>query len=476
MGEIKGFVKYKRKDVRKEGVNKRITHWNEFIKSFNNKDAKEQGARCMDCGTPFCQYGCPINNIIPDWNDLVYKGKFKEAYYKLSLTNNFPEFTSRVCPALCENSCVLEITNPSVAIKNIERVIIDNAFKNGWIKPKVISERSGKKIAVVGSGPAGLACADELNKMNHEVTVYEKNELPGGLLTFGIPNFKLEKNIVQRRIKLMEEEGVIFKTNTEIGKDISLSELLKKFDAVVLSGGAEEPRDLHVEGRNLKGIHFAMDFLTQQTKQLLGLKITDNQINAKNKKVVVIGGGDTGADCIGTANRQGAKSVTSIELMPQLPKQRSNNNPWPQWAFIDRISTSHEEGCKKYFEVLTKKITGVNGIINKLHLIKIEFKNENGKQVMYEIKGTEFTIEADLILLAMGFLGPKRNKLLTELNIELDERGNVKTNNKKMTNIPGLFAAGDMRRGQSLVVWAINEGRNTAKNIHKFLMTSSKKN
>ncbi len=470
MGEIKGFVKYKRKNLAKENVNKRLTHWKEFIKPLSKKDAKTQGARCMDCGTPFCQYGCPINNIIPDWNDLVYKEDYEEAYKRLSLTNNFPEFTSRVCPAPCENSCVLEITNPPVAIKNIERVIIENAFKNNYVRSKTITNRTGKKVAIVGSGPAGLACADELNKAKHEVTVYEKNELPGGLLTFGIPEFKLEKRIVQRRIKILQEEGIIFKTNVEIGKDILLSKLLDEFDAVVLSGGAENPRDLNVEGRELDGIHFAMDFLTQQNRRLLGLEINGKPIYAKNKNVVVIGGGDTGSDCIGTANRQGAKSVTSLELMPQLPKQRRKENPWPQWAFIDRTSTSHEEGCKKYFSVLTKKITGKNGKIKKLHLVNVEFVKENGNRIIKEVKGTDFTVDADLVLLAMGFLGPRKNKLLTELNIVLDERGNIKTDRNNMTNISGLFAAGDMRRGQSLVVWAIHEGRKAAANINKYLL------
>jgi len=472
LGEVKGFTKYKRKNIKKESVTKRLTHWNEFIKPLSLAEAQDQGARCMDCGTPFCQFGCPIDNIIPDWNDFVYKGKMEEAYHRLTLTNNFPEFTSRVCPAPCENSCVLEINNPPVAIKNIERIIIDEAFKNGWVKIKQSNKRTGKKIAIVGSGPAGLACADELNKKNHEVTVFEKNEMPGGLLTFGIPEFKLEKKVVLRRVKLLEEEGVTFKTNCEIGKDIKLSKLLNDFDAVVLSGGAENPRDLPIAGRELEGIHFAMDFLTQQNRRLLDYSFSAKPISAKGKNVIVIGGGDTGSDCIGTSNRQGAKSVTSLELMPQLPNDRNSNNPWPQWAFIDRVSTSHEEGCEKYFGVLTKKFSGKNGKLKKLHLVKVEFiqsEDKTQRPTMNEIKDSGFTIDADLVFLAMGFLGPKKNKLLTELKVELDERGNVKTDSKKMTNIPGLFAAGDMRRGQSLVVWAINEGRKAAENINKYL-------
>ena len=472
MGEVKGFTKYKRKSIKKESISKRLTHWNEFTKPLSLNEAQEQGARCMDCGTPFCQFGCPIDNIIPDWNDLVYKGKMEEAYNRLTLTNNFPEFTSRVCPAPCENSCVLEINNPPVAIKSIEHIIIEEAFKQGWVRARKINKRSEKKIAVIGSGPAGLACADELNKLSHTVTVFEKNEIPGGLLTFGIPEFKLEKRIVNRRIKIMEEEGITFKTNCEIGKDILLSKVLDDHDAVVLCGGAETPRDLNIDGRNLEGIHFAMNFLTQQNRNLLGFNTKAKPISAMNKNVVVIGGGDTGSDCIGTSNRQGAKSVTSFELMPKQPKTRNSNNPWPQWAYIDRTSTSHEEGCKKHFGVLTKKFTGRKGKLEKLHLIKVEFNKSEDKQnqlIMKEVKGSEFTINADLVFLAMGFLGPKKNNLLSELKVQLDERGNVKTDNKKMTNIPGLFAAGDMRRGQSLVVWAINEGREAAKNIDKYI-------
>jgi glutamate synthase (NADPH/NADH) small chain len=470
LGEIKGFVKYKRKAVRKQNVSKRLTHWNEFIKPFSLAEAKEQGARCMDCGTPFCQYGCPINNVIPDWNDFVYNGKLEEAYHRLSLTNNFPEFTSRVCPAPCENSCVLEITNPAVAIKNIERVIIEQAFKFEWVKPKKINIRTNKKVAIIGSGPAGLTSADELNKSGHNVTVFEKNELPGGLLTFGIPEFKLEKKVVQRRINILEKEGIIFKTNIEVGKDILLSQLLNSFDAVVLCGGAENPRDLTIEGRDLEGIYFAMDYLAQQNRRLLNLEITGKPIIAKDKRVVVIGGGDTGSDCIGTANRQGAKSVTSLELMPQLPKKRRENNPWPQWAFVDRITTSHEEGCEKHFGTLTKKISGNNGKVKKLHLVKVEFLNDNGKQVMKAVQGSEFTIETDLVLLAMGFLGPKKNKLLTELEIELNEKSNIKTDKNKMTNIPKLFVAGDMSQGQSLVVRAMADGKKVAEKVNEFLI------
>lgn len=472
MGYYKGFITYNRKDFEKEKPEERINHWNEFTIKPSEDEIKTQGARCMDCGIPFCQSGCPISNIIPDWNDLVYKGNWKEAYKRLSRTNNFPEFTGRVCPAPCENSCTLAINKDAVTIKNIEVSIIEKAFENGWVKPIDVKKRSGKKVAIVGSGPSGLASADVLNKKGHFVTVYEKNEFIGGLLTLGIPNFKLDKTVVNRRVELMKEEGVEFKTNTEIGKDILLSELLQKYDAIVLAGGAEQPRDLPVEGRNLNGIHFAMDYLTQQNKINFGKTFNGKTINAKDKNVIVIGGGDTGSDCIGTANRQGAKSVINLELLNEPPKNRTDENPWPQWAFVKRTSTSHEEGCERMYGVMTKKFTGENGNVKKLHGIKLAFGEKDpvtGIKPMKEIPGSEFELEADLVLLAMGFTGPVKNKLLNELDIELDGRSNVSTDENKMTNIPGIFAAGDMRRGQSLVVWAINEGRSTAKKVHEYL-------
>ena len=472
MGDITGFIKYKKSDFKKEAVDSRINHWNEFAIFLPEEELKTQGARCMDCGIPFCQSGCPIGNIIPDWNDLVYKGNWKEAYYRLSRTNNFPEFTGRVCPAPCENSCTLAINKDAVTIKNIEVSIIEKAFTEGWITPNPPKIRSGKKVAIIGSGPAGLACADELNKKSHSVTVYEKNEVIGGLLTLGIPNFKLDKKIVERRIDLMKAEGVEFKTNTEIGKDLLLSELLEKYDAIVLSGGAEQPRDLYVEGRNLNGIHFAMDYLTQQNRANMGQTFNGSRITAKDKNVIVVGGGDTGSDCIGTANRQGAKSVTNLELLSKPPAERSDENPWPQWALVERISTSHEEGCEKIFGVMTKMFTGEDGNVNKLHGIELKFgerDQKTGMRPMNEIPGTDFTLEADLVLLAMGFTGPVKSKLLSELDIELDERSNIKTDENRMTNIPGIFAAGDMRRGQSLVVWAINEGREAAQHVDKYI-------
>ena len=472
MGEVKGFIKYKKNDFNKQKVEDRINHWDEFTIPLVEEELRIQGARCMDCGIPFCQSGCPISNIIPDWNDLVYKGNWQEAYKRLKRTNNFPEFTGRVCPAPCENSCTLAINKDAVTIKNIEVSIIEKAFNEGWINSELPNVRSGKKIAIVGSGPAGLACADELNKNSHSVTVFEKNEFIGGLLTLGIPNFKLDKKIVQRRVELMKSEGVEFKTNVEIGKDILLSELLDKFDAIVLAGGAEKPRDLPVEGRNLNGIYYAMEYLTQQNRTNMGQTFNGNRITAKDKNVVVIGGGDTGSDCIGTAIRQGAKSVMNLELLAQPPAERSEDNPWPQWALIERKSTSHEEGCDRIYSVMTKKFTGENGNVKKLHAIKLQFGEKDprtGRKPMSEIIGSDFTLDADLVLLAMGFTGPVKNKLISELDIDLDERSNVKTDENRMTNIPGIFAAGDMRRGQSLVVWAINEGRTTAQHVHKYI-------
>lgn len=472
MGDVTGFIKYQKSDFNKEKVEDRINHWNEFTHSLSDEELRVQGARCMDCGIPFCQSGCPVSNIIPDWNDLVYNDNWEEAYKRLSRTNNFPEFTGRVCPAPCENSCTLAINKDAVTIKNIEVSIVEKAFNEGWIVENPPKTRSGKKIAIIGSGPAGLACADDLNKKSHSVTIFEKNEVIGGLLTLGIPNFKLDKNIVQRRIDLMKKEGIEFKTNTEIGKDILLSELLEKFDAIVLAGGAEQPRELPVEGRNLNGIYFAMEYLTQQNRANMGQTFNGSRITAKDKNVIVIGGGDTGSDCIGTANRQGAKSVINLELLAQPPSERADDNPWPQWAVIDRTSTSHEEGVEKMFAVMTKKFSGEDGNVKKLHGIELKFGEKDpvtGRKPMKEIIGSDFTLDADLVFLAMGFTGPVKNNLINELDIELDERNNVKTDMNRMTNIPGIFAAGDMRRGQSLVVWAINEGREAANCVDKYI-------
>ena len=480
MGDVTGFMKYDRKDLDKEPADTRVKHYKEFTKLLPEDELKTQGARCMDCGVPFCQSGCPIGNIIPDWNDLVFRDNWKDAIERLHKTNNFPEFTGRVCPAPCENACVLAINKPAVTIKNIEVSIIEKAYQEGWIKPNPPKIRTGKKVAVVGSGPAGLSCADQLNKAGHSVTVFEKNEVLGGLLTLGIPDFKMEKTVVERRLKIMEKEGVKFKTKTHIGVDMPAKDLKDKFDAVVLCGGAEQPRDLPVPGRELDGVHFAMEFLTQQNRTNLGQKINaEEHISAEGKHVIVLGGGDTGSDCIGTSNRQGAKSVTNFELLSRQPKERDSDNPWPNWAFIERTSTSHEEGVNREYAVMTKKLSGENGKVKKLHAIRLEFgeKDPNtGRRPMKEIPGSEFELDADLVLLAMGFLGPVKNGMLEELGVDLDERGNVKSDENKMTSVPGIFAAGDMRRGQSLVVWAINEGRSAAEGVHQYLMSDSTAN
>jgi len=477
MGDIKGFMKWDRQDFKKEPIPERIKHWKEFFIHPSDEELRQQGGRCMDCGVPFCQSGCPIGNIIPDWNDLVYRGQWKEAIERLHKTNNFPEFTGRICPAPCENSCVLAINQPAVTIKNIEVSIIDRAYEKGWIKPEPPKHRTGKKIAVIGSGPAGLACADQLNKKGHTVTVYEKNEYIGGLLTLGIPDFKLEKSIVERRVERMRKEGVHFKTNAHVGVNVSAQELKEKHDALVLSGGAEAPRDLQVPGRELKGTYFAMEYLTQQNRINAGQKVDPkDRITAEGKKVIILGGGDTGSDCVGTANRQGAASVQQFELLPRPPQERNLDNPWPQWAFVYRKSTSHEEGVKQDYSIMTKKLSGENGQLKKLHGVRLEWGLKDpatGRQAMKEVSGSEFEVEVDLLFLAMGFVGPVKKGMLEEIGVEIDARGNVKTDEKtRMTNVPGIFAAGDMRRGQSLVVWAINEGRVAADGVHQYLLST----
>ncbi len=472
MGEVKGFLKHDRQDFGKQPVGERLKHWNEFIQVLKNEDIQAQGARCMDCGVPFCMSGCPVDNLIPEWNDLVYHDRWQEAAERLFKTNNFPEFTGRICPAPCENSCVLAYNFPAVTIKNIELMIVERAFEEGWVKPRPPKMRTGKTVAVVGSGPAGLACADQLNRYGHKVTVYEKNERAGGLLRFGIPDFKLSKKTIDRRLEIMKKEGVEFKTGVHVGKDIKLADIQKKHDAVVLSGGAEAPRDLTVPGRELKGVYFAMDFLAQQNRVNSGLKVEGERIDVKGKKVVVIGGGDTGSDCVGTSNRQGAVSVKQFEILPRPPKERAPENPWPQWALVERKSSSHEEGVEQDFCVMTKKLSGENGVLKKLHAIRLEFGEKDpktGRRPMKEIEGSEFEVECDFIFLAMGFLGPVRSGAVEEIGLELDERGNIKADKDFMTSVPGVFAAGDMRRGQSLVVWAIKEGRLAAEGVHKFL-------
>ncbi|MBF0569251.1 MAG: glutamate synthase subunit beta [Candidatus Omnitrophica bacterium] len=480
MGEVKGFLKHKRQEYQKAPVDERVKHWNEFTVLPDEKEMKTQGARCMDCGVPFCQWGCPIGNIIPSWNDLVYKGQWKDAIERLHKTNNFPEFTGRVCPAPCENSCTLTINAPAVTIKNIELSIIEHAYDQGLIKAEPPKSRSGMKVAVIGSGPAGLACADQLNKKGHKVTVYEKNAYIGGLLTLGIPNFKLEKSVVERRINRMRDEGVDFKTGKNVGVDVDPQELRKQFDALVLCGGAEQPRDLPVPGREFKGIYFAMQFLSQQTTKLLGGKIDSKEaIDAKGKRVVVLGGGDTGSDCVGTSNRQGAILVKQFELLSKPRQERAGDNPWPQWATILRTSTSHEEGCERDYSILTKKFTGDDkGNVKKLHAVRVDWSQKDpttGRSVMKEIAGSEFEVECDLVFLAMGFLGPVKSGLVDKLGVELDQRGNVKADSSKMTSVPGVFTAGDMTRGQSLVVWAIQEGRAAAEGVHQYFVAKKAK-
>jgi glutamate synthase (NADPH/NADH) small chain len=488
MGETKGFMKYDRQDYKKEDVERRVKNFNEFTHLPAPKELKNQGARCMDCGVPFCQSGCPIGNIIPDFNDLVYRDRWQEAIERLHKTNNFPEFTGRVCPAPCENACVLGINAPAVTIKNIELAIIENAYEKGWIKPNVPRHRTGKKVAVIGSGPAGLACADELNKQGHKVTVYEKNEVIGGLLALGIPNFKLEKWVVARRVDRMGQEGVVFKTNAYVGVNVSVQELRDKHDAIVLCGGAEAGRELPVPGRELKGVYQSMyylpqqnlrdskhptnAFMTQYAENILQVKPSIlEEVTAAGKRVIVLGGGDTGSDCVGTAIRQGAVSVHQLELLPKPPEKRVPDNPWPNWAFILRTSSSHEEGCIRDYSILTKRLSGSNGQLKKLHAVRLQWNRDpaSGQMKMSEIAGSEFEMDCDLLLLALGFTGPVKKGMLEQLGVTLDARGNVIADANKMTSVPGVFTAGDMTRGQSLVVWAIHEGRRAAQGVHQFL-------
>ena len=479
MGKVLGFLDYNRQDYQKEPVEIRKRHWDEFLQHPSSAEMKNQGARCMDCGVPFCHWACPVSNIIPEFNDLVYRGCWKEAFEWLMRTNNFPEFTGRICPAPCENSCVLAIHEPAVTIKNIEFSIIEHAYREGWMVAEPPDLRTGKKVAVIGSGPSGLACADELNKYGHSVTVFEKNDYIGGIMALGIPDFKLEPKYIERRVKIMAEEGIEFKTGVNVGVDVSAKKLQKEFDAIVLCGGSEKPRDLPVEGRELKGVYFAMEYLIQQNRINRGEKIPANErIDAKGKHVIVLGGGDTGADCVGTANRQGAASIKQFELLPEPSKERLDDNPWPQWARILRTSTSHEEGCLRDYSIMTTRLSGENDELKQLHAVRLEFSQnpETGRMDMTEVPGTEFSEDVDMVILAMGFLSPVKEGLLEELGVELDQRGNVKTEGGHpetqaggMTSVPGVFAAGDMRRGQSLIVWAIHEGREAAKHVMRYL-------
>jgi glutamate synthase (NADPH) small chain len=464
VGKVTGFKEYNRETPTRRPVAERINDYFEVYQPFPEESVRTQAARCMDCGIPFCHTGCPVNNIIPDWNDLVYHDEWKDAIRVLHSTNNFPEFTGRICPAPCEAACVLGINEPAVTIKVIEKTIVDHAWKEGWIKPELPETRTGKRVAVVGSGPAGLAAAQQLNRAGHWVTLFEKADRIGGLLRYGIPDFKMEKHIVERRVEQMTAEGVQFQPNAHVGHNVPVEALRKEFDAVLLSGGAEAPRDLTVPGRELKGIHFAMDFLRQQNKRVAGDDVP-GQILATGKRVVIIGGGDTGADCLGTCHRHKAASISQFEIMPMPPGERHSSTPWPLWPLQLRTESAHEEGGLRDWALGTTKFVGdAQGNVKELHGIRV------GPPPQFEpMPGTEVVIETDLVLLALGFTGPVKKGMVEQFGVELDTRGNIATKGNYMSSVPGIFAAGDMRRGQSLVVWAIAEGRSAAKAIDQYL-------
>ena len=473
MGNPTGFLEIDKKERNYEDPKDRLKHFKEFIVPLTNEEVSKQGSRCMDCGIPYCHQGCPVNNLIPDWNDLVYKHEWKKALDTLHSTNNFPEFTGRICPAPCEAACTLNLTDNPVSIKTIECSIVDYGWEKGWIKPQLPKKHTDKKVAIIGSGPAGLACAQQLARLGHSVVVYEKNERIGGLLRIGIPDFKMEKILIDRRMAQMQSEGVQFKTNSEIGNNISTNQIIDNFDAVSVCIGSEVPRNLEVKGRDLKGIHFAMDFLSQQNDMVAGKTISkDILISAKGKKVLVIGGGDTGSDCVGTSNRQGATSVHQLELLPQPPVNENKQLTWPNWPMKLRTSTSHQEGCERQWSILTKSFEGnENGEVTKLICVEVEWKkSEDGSMKMIEVEDSEFEIEADLVLLAMGFVHPIHEGLVNNLSLKLDQRGNVEADEISFkTSSDKVFVAGDCRRGQSLVVWAISEGRKCAERIDNFL-------
>jgi len=478
MGKITGFLEIERQDRASEKPETRVHNYREFVNPLPAPEVSKQAARCMDCGIPFCHQGCPVNNLIPDWNNLVYRDQWRTASEALHSTNNFPEFTGRICPAPCEASCTLNIIDNPVTIKTIECQIVDRAWEEGWVQPVMAPKMTGKTVAVVGSGPAGMACAQQLARAGHSVTLFEKADRIGGLLRYGIPDFKMEKHLIDRRMRQMEAEGVVFRTNVEVGVTVSMDMLLADYDAVVLSGGAEAPRDLPVAGRELDGIHFAMDFLTQQNKRVAGdpesKAAPQGTLSAKGKHVVVIGGGDTGSDCIGTSNRHGAASVTQFEILPQPPAKENKMLVWPDWPLKLRTSSSHQEGCERDWAVQTKRAIG-DGKITALECVRVDWQlGDGGQMKLVEVPGSEFTIKADLVLLAMGFVGPKRTGLVEQSGVELDARGNVKAPlTNYQTSKSKIFACGDMRRGQSLVVWAIREGRQCARGVDEFLMGSS---
>lgn len=482
MGKPTGFKEFGRELPGKQPVEQRLKHYNEFVEKFSDEKLNQQAARCMDCGVPFCHNGCPLGNVIPEFNDAVYRQQWKEAYDILTSTNNFPEFTGRICPAPCETACVLGINQPAITIEEIEKHIIEIAFEKGFATPRKPNLRSGKKVAVIGSGPAGLAAAAQLNYAGHTVTVYERDDAPGGLLRYGIPDFKLEKWVVDRRIKLMEEEGVVFRCLANVGVNVSINDLLREYNAIVLAGGSTTPRNLFVPGRELNGVHFAMDFLKQNNKRVAGKdglanaaiesNILSEEVKATGKNVVVIGGGDTGSDCVGTSNRHGAKSVTQFELLPKPPGERNAFMPWPSYPMLLKTTTSHEEGCDRKWAVATKAFIGdETGNLEAVRVVDLEWKIVDGRAASFvEVAGSERDLPCELALLAMGFVHPQHVGFINDLGIDLDERGNVKASEKDYrTNISKVFAAGDMRRGQSLVVWAISEGREAARRVDEFL-------
>lgn len=475
MGDPKGFMTVPRLEAGYRPSNERIYDYGEVEQTLNENDRKLQASRCMDCGIPFCHWGCPVGSKIPEWQDAVYRGNKEEAYYILHSTNSFPEITGRICPAPCEKSCVLEIHDEAVTIRENECATVEQAFDSGIIVPNPPKTRTGKKVAVIGSGPAGLSAADLLNRVGHTVTVFEKNDAIGGLLRYGIPDFKLNKRVIDRRLEIFAAEGIKFKSNVNVGFDIAKEELLAKYDAVILAVGAEQPRDLQVEGRELDGVHFAMDFLMQQNKIVAGQTIKrEKKISAKNKNVLVIGGGDTGSDCVGTSIRQNANSLTQIEILPKPPEKRVDNNPWPYWPETLRTSSSHKEGCERRWSLNTKKFIGAEGILKQAEIVQVDWnKDKNGRWVMKEVPGTTEIIDVDLALLSMGFTQPVHVGLLESLDVEYDSRGNVKVNENKQTSVEKIFAAGDVEKGASLVVHAIEAGKVAAKNVDRFLRKKS---
>jgi len=474
MAKPTGFLEFGRKTPTRRPVERRVHDFLEVYEDFPTELLNQQAARCMDCGIPFCHQGCPLGNLIPDWNDLVYRNRWEEAIQRLHATNNFPEFTGRLCPAPCEAACVLGINQDPVTIKQVELTIVETAFREGWIKPEPAETKTGKSVAIVGSGPAGLAAAQQLARAGHAVTVFERDDRIGGLLRYGIPDFKMQKEFIDRRLEQMRAEGVTFRTSARVGTDIDARDLTRDFDAVLLAAGSTAPRNLEVPGRELKGVYYAMEYLPLQNRRGAGDEVPDEAfISAEGKDVIILGGGDTGADCLGTVLRQGCASVAQCELLPRPPDERPESTPWPAWPNIYRVSAAHEEGGERDYSILTKSLEGEDGVVKRLHAVRVEFAEESGRQVMQEVPGSEFSMEADLVLLAMGFLGPERGGLIEQLGVELTDRGNVRADQNKMTSVPGVFTAGDMTRGQSLIVWAIAEGRAAARGIDTYLMGES---